>query len=483
MRRSSTLASSALMAVLVLLSPLTGYAQDGRAALEAIAKAMGAGGVKSIQYSGSGVNFFVGQSYSPDMPWPRFVVKSYTRAVSYETASIRDELVRTLGETPQRGGGAGGLAPGGEQRQIFVARGDFAWNVVGDATNPAPVALLDRQLQLWATPHGVVKMAMANHAAVQSNTISFAVLGRFRVRATVDSQNLVEKIDAVVSNAVLGDMPVEIRYAAYKDFAGVKFPTKIRQTIGGHPALDLTVTDVQPNAAVNIPIPDPIFQTPAPYARVTTQMVADGVWYLTGGTHHSAVIEMKDHLIVVESPINDDRAAAVLAEIKMLSTKPIKYVIATHHHFDHSGGLRAFAAEGVTVIAHDANKAFLEKALGAPAAVNPDRLAKSGRKGTVEGMRDRRTLTDGTRTVDLHLIAANIHHAGIIMVHLPKEKLLIEADVYTPLAPNAPPPTAVNPTWVSLADNIKRLNLSVDQILALHGRMVPLVELHRGIGH
>ncbi|PYN22165.1 MAG: MBL fold metallo-hydrolase [Candidatus Rokuibacteriota bacterium] len=453
MRRSSTLASIALMAVLVLLSPVTGYAQDGRAALEAVAKAMGAGGVKSIQYSGSGVNFFVGQSYSPDMPWPRFVVKSYTRAVSYETASIRDELVRTLGETPQRGGGAGGLAPGGEQRQIFVARGDFAWNVVGDATNPAPVALLDRQLQLWTTPHGVVKM------------------------------DLVEKIDAVVSNAVLGDMPVEIRYAAYKDFAGVKFPTKIRQTIGGHPALDLTVTDVQPNAAVNIPIPDPIFQTPAPYARVTTQMVADGVWYLTGGTHHSAVIEMKDHLIVVESPINDDRAAAVLAEIKMLSTKPIKYVIATHHHFDHSGGLRAFAAEGVTVIAHDANKAFLEKALGAPAAVNPDRLAKSGRKGTVEGMRDRRTLTDGTRTVDLHLIAANIHHAGIIMVHLPKEKLLIEADVYTPLAPNAPPPTAVNPTWVSLADNIKRLNLSVDQILALHGRMVPLVELHRGIGH
>src|SRR5438876_1685630 len=113
MRRSSTLASSALMAVLVLLSPLTGYAQDGRAALEAIAKAMGAGGVKSIQYSGSGVNFFVGQSYSPDMPWPRFVVKSYTRAVSYETASIRDELVRTLGETPQRGGGAADWLPAG----------------------------------------------------------------------------------------------------------------------------------------------------------------------------------------------------------------------------------------------------------------------------------------------------------------------------------------------------------------------------------
>ena len=472
----------ALMAVLVLLSPLAGYAQDGRAALEGVAKAMGAAGVKSIQYSGNGVNFQVGQNYSPDLPWPRFVVKSYTRVVSYETASIRDELVRTLGENPHRGGGAGGMAPGGEQRQNFAARGDFAWNVVGDAVNPAPVALLDRQLQLWTTPHGVIKMAMANNATVQGNTISFVVPGRFRVRVTVDSQNMVEKIDAVVPNAVLGDMPVEIRYSDYKDFGGVKFPMKIRQTIGGHPTLDLTVTDVQPNAAANITIPDPILQTPAPYARVTSQMVADGVWYVTGGTHHSVVIEMKDHLIVVESPINDDRAAAVLGEVKKLSSKPIKYVIATHHHFDHSGGLRAVAAEGVTVIAHDANKAFLEKTLAAPATVNPDRLAKSGKKGTVEGAGVRRTLTDGTRTVDIHHITDNVHHAGIIMVHLPKEKFLIEADVYTPPAPNAPPATTVNPTWVSLADNIKRLNLAVDNILPIHGRMVPIAELHKGIG-
>jgi glyoxylase-like metal-dependent hydrolase (beta-lactamase superfamily II) len=471
------------MAVLVLLFPLAGYAQDGRAALEGVAKAMGAASIKSIQYSGNGVNFQVGQNYSPDLPWPRFVVKSYTRAVSYETASIRDELVRTLGENPQRGGGAGGMAPGGEQRQNFAARGDFAWNVVGDATNPAPVALLDRQLQLWTTPHGVVKMAMANNATVQGNTISFVVPGRFRVRVTVDSQNLVEKIDAVVPNAVLGDMPVEIRYSDYKDVGGVKFPMKIRQTIGGHPTLDLTVTDVQPNAAVNIPIPDPVLKTPAPYARVTSQMVAEGVWYVTGGTHHSVVIEMKDHLIVVESPINDDRAAAVLGEVKKLSSKPIKYVIATHHHFDHSGGLRAFAGEGVTVIAHDANKAFLEKTLAAPATVNPDRLAKSGKKGTVEGTGVRRTLTDGTRTVDIHHITDNVHHAGIIMVHLPKEKFLIEADVYTPPAPNAPPAAAVNPTWVSLADNIKRLNLAVDNILPIHGRMVPLAELHKAIGH
>jgi glyoxylase-like metal-dependent hydrolase (beta-lactamase superfamily II) len=473
--------SVALMALVLILSPLAASAQDNRAALDPIAKAMGAGSVKSIRYSGNGVNFQVGQNYSPDLPWPRFVLKSFTRTVSYETAAIRDEMVRMVGETPQRGGGGGGLAPGAEQRLNFAARGDFAWNTVGETPAPVPVTLADRQLQLWTTPHGAIKMAMASNAVVQGNTFSFTAPGRFRVRATVNSQNLVEKIDAVVPNAVLGDMPVEIQYSDYKDFGGVKFPMRIRQAVG-HLTLDLTVTDVQPNAAVDIAIPDPILQMPTPYARVTSQMVADGVWFLSGGTHNSVLIEMKDHLILVESPINDDRAAAVLGEVKKLSSKPLKYVIASHHHFDHAGGLRAVSAEGATIITHDANKAFLEKVLAAPATLSPDRLAKAGKKGTVEATGAKRTLTDGSRTVDIHQIADNIHHAGIVMVHLPKEKLLVEADVYTPPAPNAPAPASVNPTWVSLADNITRLNLAVDQILPLHGRVVPLGELNKLIG-
>jgi glyoxylase-like metal-dependent hydrolase (beta-lactamase superfamily II) len=479
MRRPITVT---LMAVLLLLSPLAASAQDNRAALDLIAKAMGAGSVKSIQYAGNGVNFFVGQNFTPEMPWPRFVVKSYTRSVSYETASIRDEIVRTYGETPQRGGGAGGIPPGGEQRQILAARGDFAWNVTGETVAPVPVTLADRQLQLWTTPHGVIKMAMASNAAVQGNTFYVASPGRYRIWSTVNSQHLVEKVVALVPNAVLGDMRVEINYSDYKDFGGVKFPTKIKQTIGDYPALDLTVTDVQPNAAVNIAIPEPIVQTPAPYAKVTSQSVADGVWFLAGGSHNSVLIEMKDHLILVESPINDDRASAVLGEVKKLSSKPIKYVIASHHHFDHSGGLRAVSAEGVTIIAHDANKTFFERMLAAPATLNPDRLAKAGKKGAVESTGAKRTLTDGSRTVDIHQIADNVHHSGIVMVYLPKEKLLIEADVYTPPAANAPAPAAVNPVWISLADNVSRLNLAVDQILPLHGRVVPYADLTKAIG-
>src|SRR5438309_8373222 len=261
-----------LAIVMVLLFPLAATAQE--ASLDQVAKAMGAAAVKSIQYTGSGLNFQVGQNYSPDLPWPRFIVKSYTRAVNYETATLRDELVRLQGEDPPRGGG--GQPVRGEQRQTFVLNGDFAWTVTGEVVNPTPVALIDRQLQLWTTPHGVVKAAMVNKATVQGRAISFAVPGKYKVKATVDAQSMIERIDAVAPHAVLGDIPVEIRYSDYKDFGGVKVPTKIKQTIGAHPALELTVRDVQPNIAVDLAVHDPIRQTPAPYARVTSQMVAEG---------------------------------------------------------------------------------------------------------------------------------------------------------------------------------------------------------------
>jgi glyoxylase-like metal-dependent hydrolase (beta-lactamase superfamily II) len=473
--------SVALMAAVVLLSPLATYAQDGRVALQSVAKALGAENLKSIEVSGSGLALQVGQSPAPGMPWPRFNLKTYTRTIHYETASLRDEVVRTQAEDPPRGGGVQPIR--GEQRQIAVVGGDYAWNVAGDVATPAPIALAERQWQLWATPHGVVKAAMAQNATVRERTIAFAVPGRFAARAMINDQNLIEKVEATLPNPVLGDMSVEITYADYRDFGGVKFPTRIRQAAGGFPSLDLTVSQVRPNAPVDIQVPDTVRQMTAPYGLVTTQMVADGVWYLTGGTHHSVAIEMKDHVIVVESPLNDERALAVLAQVRgLVSNKPIRYVINTHHHFDHAGGLRALAAEGVTIVTHEVNRRFFEQALAAPATISPDHLAKSGRKGTVEGVRDRRTMTDGARTVEILHIAGNLHDDGLLMIYLPKEKLLVEADAYTPLALNAPPPMPASPFTINLSDNIARLGLSVDGLLPLHGRMVPLAEFNRTLG-
>jgi glyoxylase-like metal-dependent hydrolase (beta-lactamase superfamily II) len=278
-------------------------------------------------------------------------------------------------------------------------------------------------------------------------------------------------------------MPVEVAYADYRDFGGVKFPMRIRQAAGGFPAADLTVSDVKPNAPVEIAVPDAVRGATMPYARVASDPVAPGVWYVTGGSHHSVVIEMADHTVVVESPLNDERATAVIAEARRLVPgKPIRYVVNSHHHFDHSGGLRAFAAEGITVITHETSRAFFEGALAAPAAMTPDRQQAARRKVTVEGVRDKRVLSDGTRSVEIHHMAGNTHADGMLMVYLPAERLLIQADAFTPGPPNAPVPAIINPLSVQLADSIARLNLGVDRLLPLHGRIVPLAELHRMIG-
>jgi glyoxylase-like metal-dependent hydrolase (beta-lactamase superfamily II) len=470
-----------MASLLLLLSPLDALAQDTKAALESVAKAIGADRVTSLVYSGSGSVYSVGQSASPGAAWPRFNAKSYTRSINYDTASFRDDVVRTQAENPPRGGG--GQPMRGETRQTFVMRGDRAWNIVGDAAVNAPITLVDRQFQLWTTPHGIVRAALSGKGSMQGRTISIAVPGRFKADALVNDQNLIEKVAGVVAHPVLGDLPIEVTYGDYKDFGGVKFPTKIRHVAGGYPSLELTVTDVQPNAAFDAPVPAALAQAPNPSTRVTSQKVADGIWYLTGGSHHSVVIEMKDYVIVVEGPQNDERAFAVISEARTLvPAKPIRYVVMSHHHFDHFGGVRGFAARNVIVITHESGREFVERALSTKATVSPDPMTRSGLRPSVEGVRAKRVLSDGTREVEIHHVADNGHAGDMLMVYLPKEKLLVEADVYTPLAPNVTPPTPPSVYTVSFADHVAKLRLAVDQILPLHGRMVPFSELNKTIG-
>jgi glyoxylase-like metal-dependent hydrolase (beta-lactamase superfamily II) len=470
---------AAVASVLLLLAPHASVAQDSKAALEAVAKTLGADQVTSVVYEGSGVLYAVGQAQTTGMAWPKFNVTRYSLGINYDTAASREETTRSRAD---RAGG--GLPAMGEARTNFVVNGDVAWNVVGEAATSAPITLAERQFQLWATPHGMVKAALAGKGSIQGRTITVTMPGRFKADALVNDQGLIDRVAGTIPNAVLGDLPIEITYADYKDFGGVKFPTKIRQTAGGHPSLELTVTDVQPNMVFDAPVPPAVRQAGNPYTRVTSEKVADGVWYVTGGSHHSVLIEMKDYVIVVEGPLNDDRAMAVIMEARnLVPAKPIRYVVASHNHFDHSGGLRAFAALNVITIVHESARPYFERVLAAPATVGPDRLAKSGRSGAVEGVRAKRVISDGTRSVEIHHIAGNLHADDLLMVYLPKEKFLIEADAYTPPAPNAAPMTPPSPFTVNLVENITKQNLTVDQILPLHGRMVPVAELHKAAGH
>ncbi len=184
--------------------------------------------------------------------------------------------VRSQGEHPPRGGGA--QAVGADQRTVSVVSGKFAWQEAGNQAVPNPAAAGDRLRQVWATPHGVIKAAMANAGRVDGNTVTFSVDGR-EVKATLNAQNLVEKVSYLSTNEVIGDYPIEIAYTDYADFGGVKFPRHIVQIEDGHPTLDITVSEVKPNAAVSIDVPANVQTAPPPALRVSVDKLADGVWY------------------------------------------------------------------------------------------------------------------------------------------------------------------------------------------------------------
>jgi glyoxylase-like metal-dependent hydrolase (beta-lactamase superfamily II) len=460
--------------------PGQAFAADAAGVLNRASAAMGAGDLKSIRYAGDGIGFTFGHAFKSGMPWPKINIHSEIRTINYETGSMRDEIV--LSRAEPKGGGSYPIVA--QQRNDQFVSGEYAWNQGTSGPAPGPRYVGDRVHQLWITPHGVLKAAIRNHATVEWRTqggkslaaVSFTEPGKFAATVYINDDYLVERVESRLPDPVLGETVAVTSYSNYRDFGGVKFPMNIKQSQGGFPVLDLVVKEVQPNAPADIQLTDAVRNAAE---RVTTEKVADGVWFVAGGSHNSVAIEMKDHMLLVETPLGDGRSTPVIERVKQLAPgKPIRYVINSHNHFDHSGGLRTAVAEGLTIITQAENKPYFERAFAVANKLSPDRLAKSGKKPNFKTLNDKLVLSDGARSIEIHRITNGNHIDTFLMVYLPKEKLLIEADAFTPGPPNSPPPAQPNPNDVNLIENIERLKLAVDRILPLHGRVVPAAELY-----
>ena len=481
--------SLAVFALLVLTS--TVGAQQG--ALQTASDKLGVAKIKTLQVIGSGANFSVGQNYTSSDSWPRVTVKNFTALVNYDTASMRVELVREMGAVMPKGGGAPFF---GEQRQIQVVSGNYAWNVpVAPANAPAgaaapmaqpnPDAAPERMLAIWTSPVGFVKAAMANNATTRGNTVSFTVGGKYKVEGTINGQGQVEKVRTWIDQPIVGDMLIETTYSGYRDFGGVQHPGRMVQTQDGYPALDITFSAVTLNPPVDIQVPQNVRAFQPPPIRVESQKLAEGVYYLTGGTHHSFAIEMADHIVVVDTPNTQARGEAVLAKAKeLIPNKPIRYVVTSHHHWDHLGGIRAAIDEGATIVTHQSNKAFLERVAKTPHTIAPDRQATSKKTVKIQTVGDDGRLTDGKRVIELHRLQGYDHTGDMLIVYLPAEKILGEPDAFTPPAQAGTPliPPAV-PSAKALNDNIKRLKLDVQTIAPFHGnRTTTVAEVEKAAG-
>ena len=454
----------AVATVVNLLVTTTLFAQDAKTAVANASKAMGADTLRSVQYTGSGYDFAFGQAYSPTSSWPKFTVKSYTRSIDFERPASQVTRVRTQFENPPRGGGQQPLAGEQTQNQTIIVGPNTPWA---------------QQLEILVSPHGFLRAAATKPTTTRTQTaggkrytvVTFTGDNKAPVNGYINDQNLVERVETRIDNPMLGDMLYESVYSDYKDYNGVKFPSHIVQSQGGSPILDITVSDVKPNAAAAIQPQAGAGPGGAPPANapggVPTEKIADGVYLIRGAGAISLAFDFKDYAVIMEGPGDEARGEAVIAETKkLIPNKPIRYLINTHHHFDHSSGLRPFVAEGATIVTHQVNKPWFEKVLASPRTLSPDRLQQSKKKVSIEAVDDKKVLTDGNQVIELYHIRGNGHNAGLLFAYLPKQKILIQADMLGVPTPNTP--LAVNSYGQNFLTNLDRLKLDVAMMVPIH---------------
>ncbi|MDO8793492.1 MAG: MBL fold metallo-hydrolase [Vicinamibacterales bacterium] len=519
-----------LLVLVAVIGLLVGNASaqevDARAALQASMKAMGGENLKTVEYSGVGFTSLIGQQFAVEGGWPTIEIANYTRSIDYDAKWSREDYTRRQGNYPTFG-----RVPLADTRVTSIVSGAYAWDITNNMPVPLTRGYLDgvpfnelRQLELAITPHGFLKAALAatNAHAVKIRyvgasdfglsqfgrtvtLVSFSYLGKYKIVGTINDQNLVELVDTWFPNPFYGDMNYEMRYTQYQDFNGVKWPMLFHTHQGdprmnpAHNYYEYKLTGVKINAPVTtMPVPEVVRTAVAPPARVESTKLAEGVWLLGGGTHNSMLVELKDYVAVIEAPNNEARSLAVIAEAERLAPgKQLKYVVNTHHHFDHSGGLRTFLSAGTTIVTHDSNKQYYLDILfnPAPRTLYPDRMAEfnpmywiSRRPApieTVEGAANttgKYVITDGERIVEvIHVqdmayelgdpaLRQGHHSEDMLMVYLPKEKILFNADLYSPAAPGAPPaaPTAGART---LRENLIKLKIEPERHVPVHGRV------------
>ena len=497
---------------------------DPRPVLEAARKAIGTDNLKCVTISGTGYDGAVGQAKLSDkqVDWPRIdALANYTRTMNWDTKTMKEEFDRKPGLNPAMWKYGIGWIDGApiqqNPHQIFMLNGNYGWYMDGPGGKPTPVPPEIAQIwpiELYLNPHGFLKAAMmpgANPKAVwrwelgemgrdgpetipeKMTVVSIMVNGKYRVDATINKEHMLQRIHTWVPDPVLGDMNYEHEFtnASYVDAGGgVKFPTGWHSHQGwddnynsqaitaGHNAFGGTMKDIKANVCPDpVTVPDNVRQATFP-VRVETQKLADGVWLLGGSSHNSVAIEFKDYSVVVEAPLNEQRALAVIEEVvKLVPNKPIRFVVNTHQHFDHLGGLRTFMHIGATIITHQLNYTFYTHDVlnYAPRTLQPDMITLWPPTELAEGyqyetVRENYVLSDGTRNLNIHYINPLQHADGMLVAYLPKEKLVIEADIVDTDRPLPATPTRDMTSFYKAAQMLK---LDASQIVPIHGKPIP----------
>ena len=306
--------------------------------------------------------------------------------------------------------------------------------------------------------------------------------------------NLLTRYDYVYADSMAGDSVIAQVYPAYRSVGKLKLPTgRILYNSGGI-VQETEYTDLQ----INTRPAESLFEAPNGFEKLAAPpatppppavtKVADDVYFLqglNGGTHNVLFVAFNDYVIVFEAPeqiIFANNSAQALTKIKeTVPGKPIKYLVLSHHHSDHAGGFREYAAQGATIVTTAANKTFLEKVAAIDSSLLPKSSGNSrSRSLVIEAIQNKkRVFQDDKHVVELYDVGPNPHANEMIVAYLPKEKILFQADLLNPAA-NGTIGIAQDVT-VSFAEKLQQLGLNVEKIYGVHGRAATPEEMRASI--
>lgn len=459
----SSRAAVLLLACVLAALPASGAAQENFTALREQALAALGGPVTRLEFSAEGWEACLGQPWNITEGWARWSLTDYRRVIDYGSGSSLQTAQRQSGMDEGRLGGCGAqpdAAPAAQQSAITAA---------------SPWAT---QLTLWMTPHGLLELAGRNAAiatrdadgwhlqfSVNSNGVAFPVSAHF------NPSGQLLRAETRIDNSVFGDMLVETRFGAYRDFAGRPYPGSIEQLQGGYPVLSLTLNALLPDttAAAEVALPGVAAAGPAAQASESSLVELTPDIVVSNGAYQSVIVNQPEGIVVIDGLQSDARSAEIIAQAKQrFPGKSITHVISTHNHFDHASGLRLFVNEGAIVVTHLINADFFQTALAAPRTLeNPDPQTRGVQ---VLGVGDYYSLGSGDQQIELYRIEGNAHADDMLVAFLPAINTIVEADILQPwISPAFGGSFAGgHPYLVNLADELERLQLPYTQFVPVH---------------
>ncbi len=452
-------------------------AEEGRQVLEAAALAQGGlealGAIDNItrigtrQISSFGHGRLVSEAlyvqparpynHTVDFTVPRELVLSDTGAVAQMVDSVKGGY---------RSSGRGALSPmeaARLERYRTEWEKDMAKFLVAALGEESSVEGVSDAV-LEGQPHQVVSVGIGN------------VLYKVYVE---DSGHFVSKLEFTEHHFRFGDLAKELIFSDYRDVDSVKLPFLEERRQMGLTTQVLEWSEVTINNELQedlFQIPERIqervsFLTQSDTMPVEPTKLAEGVYFGEGKGMNSMWVDFEEFILVVEGPNDEVQSLETIRQIReTVGEKPIRYLVTTHHHEDHNGGIRTYAASGVTLLTQAMNETWIWEMLNYPFTLKPDRLAESGVEPKVELVEDRRIIKDGNRSVEL-LHVPSTHAESFLVVYLPRERLIFESDLFSILQGQTGPPR-VGPDAKILYDVVTQEGWRVNQIVPGHGRLV-----------